>query len=154
MVCKRIIIGLTVFTLVSVIAAALMRPSVFESSIRLSFSQLPRDAQLFIKTHFSEYGLASITTVDRLLWQTYTVHLADGSRIEFDKDGLWTVIESDISNVPFSAIPTPITDYINDLSHTLGIRHIELGRMGYYYVGLSNGTKLTFDSALAFVGYD
>ncbi|MDO4721823.1 PepSY-like domain-containing protein [Porphyromonas circumdentaria] len=146
---KKIVLML--FALVSLVVL----PSTLKADDKpISFAQLPKVAQQFVKQHFS--AQVSLVTVDNdLIGKTYEVLLVDGTRMEFDRKGVWKDVEVERGSVvPNQIIPKAISTYV--VKHFPGttIKQIEKRDRGGYQVELSNGVELKFNSKLAFVGID
>lgn len=120
----------------------------------ITFDQLPKAAQQFVKQHFS--AQVSLVTVDNdLIGKTYEVLLADGTRVEFDKKGVWKDVEVEhTSVVPNKIVPKAIANHVAKNFPGTTIKQIEKRDRGGYQIELSNGVELKFNSKLAFVGID
>ncbi len=67
-------------------------------------SKLPRDANEFISSHFSQIPVTQI--VDTITQMGYTVVLENGTIIEFDETGDWEEVNFKKNSVPTSLIGT------------------------------------------------
>lgn len=111
----------------------------------VTLRQLPAAAQQFLQENYADVdylrGRADGPEHDRA---GYTVHLADGTVVRFDRDGVWTGIENPGKHIPPTVLPAGIADFI--ASHYAGqsVISIEHDRRGYL-VELSDFTTLAFD---------
>lgn len=120
----------------------------------IKFAELPATAQTFIKKHFPK-GQVSIVKLDKELFsRSYEVILADGTKLEFDKNGTWTDIDGQRRAIPTSTIPSAIASYV--AKNFVGSKVVQLERtdVGRYSVELDNGVELLFDKQFRFVGLD
>lgn len=75
-------------------------------------AQLPQSAQNFIATHYKADKVSIATSENSP--KEFTVRLESGTKIEFDKDGEWSDIESKGKNpLPASIIPANIKKYVD-----------------------------------------
>lgn len=147
---KNIKIVLTLLTFVSLTAFS---PLLRADDRPISFEKLPETAQKFVKEHFS--SPVSLATVDKEFFgKTYEVILADGTRIEFDKKGVWKDVEVMQDAVPDRIIPAPIAKHVVQNFPGTVIKQIEKRKRGGYQVELSNGLELKFDAKLRFTRMD
>lgn len=110
----------------------------------ISFEQLPKAAQSFVKKHFANKNVA-FSKVDKGLFDTtYDVMFVDGDKIEFDKQGNWTEMKCKCTFVPEAAVPTQIVKYVKTNYPDAKILQIEKDRYEYE-VRLSNFWELKFD---------
>lgn len=145
---KKIVLML--FTLASLI---LLPVSMKADDKPIRFEQLPKVAQQFVKNHFSSE--VSYVTVDNdLIGKSYEVTLVDGTRIEFDRKGIWKDVDVEQGVVPSKIVPRSISNYVMKNFPGTTIKQIEKRDRGGYQVKLSNGLELKFNSKLQFVRMD
>ena len=109
----------------------------------MSYDSLPKAAQSFISTYFSN---ARVTTVT---WdktdQTYDVTLSNRFELSFDKAGDWTDVDApDGYLVPDGIVPAKISNYVYSTYPGEGINEIEKISTGYE-VELLSGLGLLFN---------
>lgn len=119
----------------------------------VTFEQLPQKAQQFIKQHFSDLQISIAKQDMDLTDKNYDVIFVNGDKIEFSSDGEWTNIDCKYGNVPESAIPSEILNYVKTYHKDIAIIKIEKERRNYE-VKLKNKIELIFDYKYNFVKYD
>lgn len=127
-----------------------------ESSDRIAieFTQLPNNAQSFIKTHFPDKTISIIFYDKDIFDKDYEVIFEDTSNVDFNSKGEWTEIEvKSAPGVPTAAIPAAITNYINAKHPTTFITKINKDRRDYE-VELRNGIDIVFDKNGNTIRYD
>lgn len=127
-----------------------------ESSDRIAieFTQLPNNAQSFIKTHFPDKTISIIFYDKDIFDKDYEVVFEDTSNVDFNSKGEWTEIEvKSAPGVPTAAIPAAITNYINAKHPTTFITKINKDRREYE-VELRNGIDIVFDKNGNTIRYD
>jgi hypothetical protein len=107
-------------------------------------SQLPAQAQEFIDSHFAGIDLAYAKKECNIVFKSYEVRLADGSKLEFSSKGNWEEVDCQSGEVPSAIIPQPIKDYVENNYAGAKILLIEKNRKDYE-IKLSNRLKLKFD---------
>lgn len=120
----------------------------------INFSQLPTNAQNFIKTHFSEGNISLAWEETAYLSQKeYSVKLNDGTEIEFLANGDWEEVKTINGQVPLKIVPNTISSYIGKNFQNVSIKEIKRKRRGYE-IELSNGLDLDFDKNGKFLRVD
>lgn len=119
----------------------------------VTFEQLPQKAQQFIKQHFPDLQISIAKQDMDLTDKNYDVIFVNGDKIEFSSDGEWTNIDCKYGNVPESAIPSEILNYVKTYHKDIAIIKIEKERRNYE-VKLKNKIELIFDYKYNFVKYD
>ena len=79
----------------------------------IQVSQLPQTAQQFIKKYFGDRKVA-FAKEESDFRKSYEIAFKNGDKIEFDRKGEWTDIDSKYSAVPTGIIPAPIAKYVAD----------------------------------------
>lgn len=112
---------------------------------KISMDKLPMAAQTFIKKTFPTANATSIMMDEED--KDYTVMLSDGTKTEFDAQGMWKDIECGKSaTVLMSVIPTQIQTILKTSHNGMSVKKIEKESSGGYDLELSNGKELKFDS--------
>lgn len=120
----------------------------------VEFSQIPANAQKFVKTYFSQEAVASVWEDSELLSRKeYTVHLNDGTEIDFYANGDWEEIKSYSGTIPAKVIPARITEYIKKTYPNEFIKSIKKERYGFE-VELSSDLDLKFNKKGKFLRID
>lgn len=109
--------------------------------------ELPAAASTFLSTYFPDATVAFAKKERKGPFGVeYTVHLNDGSEIEFDKTGDWTSVEGARNEpIPTGFFPHLITTYVSNTFPDASISDIVRERDGFE-VELTNGTDLKFDA--------
>ncbi|WP_407405696.1 PepSY-like domain-containing protein [Chryseobacterium sp.] len=119
---------------------------VFAQDRAITYTQLPQNAQKFIKANFKNVKTSSILE-DREIFgvDEYKIHMANGMKIEFDGKGNWKEVDGKHQKVPYNFIPAGIRNHI---AKTFPNTHIiKIERKTYSYKAeLSNGLDLEFDA--------
>src|SRR5690606_5189865 len=99
-----------------------------------------------ISTYFPDATVAFAKKErEGLFGSEFTVHLNDGSEIEFDKSGNWISVEGARNEpIPTGFIPRLMTTYVSNTFPDAAISDIVRERDGFE-VELTNGTDLKFD---------
>lgn len=120
----------------------------------IAVSELPQTARQFLNTHFPESKVAWAVVDGSFLGKDYEVGFADGSKIEFDRNGEWKEVEMrGQSAMPASVVPEPIRTYVAENYPGAEIREISRDRRGYE-AKLSNRLELEFDNSFALIKID
>lgn len=110
----------------------------------ITFNQLPAAAQKTIQQHFKNKKTALVKQDTEWLSKSYDVIFTDGSKAEFDKNGVWTEVDCKPNTVPSFFVPKGIQVFIKSNYPGVTITKIEKVRAGYD-VELSNHLEITFD---------
>lgn len=120
----------------------------------ISFARLPTKAQKFVKKHFSENDVATVTMdTEYLIKKEYKVILRNGSKIDFDADGDWEKVEMKEVAVPAYLIPPTISQYIHKSFPNTFAKEVKKQKNGYE-VEISNGLDLEFSEKGEFIKVD
>ena len=103
---------------------------------------LPDVAQNFLSTYYESVAIQSVMKDYDDLSYTYDVRLADGTHIEFRKNGEWKQVENRGEGVADSIIPAKIADYLTTNYPNNFVIDIERDR--HFDVELNNGLELEF----------
>lgn len=107
-------------------------------------NQLPAQAQEFVNSHFEGIDLIYAKKECYIIFNSYEVRLADGSKLEFSNKGKWKEVECQSGEVPSAIIPQPIKEYVEKNYAGAKVLLIEKNRKDYE-VKLSNRLELKFD---------
>lgn len=107
------------------------------------FADLPAAAQQFVKENFGNTQISHIKSEGRMIDRDYQVTFADGSKIEFDKNGQWDEIWTRYGKIPASVLPAGIRTYLREHYPDLPLRRVERDRKGYE-LELGSGLELDF----------
>ena len=106
-------------------------------------SQLPVNAQEFIKKHFSNGEISYAKHDNDWFDRDYTVVLTNGNRLEFTSKGEWKELDCEHNQVPEAIVPAAIRKYVND--NQKGQRVVEIKKERRHYdVKLSNKLEMEF----------
>lgn len=138
-----------------IIFAALLLGFVISASAqkKIELTELPKEAQEFLKNHFSH------TTVDIVKKDAehgekgYEVILKDGTEVEFWKDGSYREVDGDDKPIPTAFIPETIKDYVAKNYPNEKITHIDYGHKDLD-VDLTNKIDLEFTKEGKFIKGD
>lgn len=134
-------------------ALILSLPALAGDDKPIAVDQLPAPAKTFIDQFFKD-AKVSLSTVDKeFLDTTYEVFFADGSKVQFDKNGKWKEIDCQYGRVPQGAIPVEIRKYVAANHPRAFVREIDRDKRDYE-VKLDNGLELKFDLQGRLIGID
>jgi hypothetical protein len=124
----------------------------------ISETKLPASSQEFIKTHFPGVAVTLVMKETDGLEKDYTVYLANGFDIDFEKKGNWDDIDGHIHPLPQSILellPAGIVEYVSANFNDSQIVEVNKERYGYE-IGLSDrlDLDLKFNASGSFIGYD
>ena len=119
----------------------------------IKLTELPPAAQTFIKQHFSGLDISYTARKQEFLNIEYNVFFVDGNKVEFNKSGAWEEINFRFSEVPPTAIPQNIREFVRTKHPESRIIQLEKDS-GKTEVELSNGLELNFDNDFNFIGVD
>lgn len=115
--------------------------------------QLPAASQKFIATYFGGLKISYVKEERDLLNKNYEVVFADGTKLEFLRNGDWKEVDCRYSQVPADIIPAQIKKYVNE--HYAGEKILQIDRdHNDYEVKISNRLELTFDKKFNIVDID
>lgn len=121
---------------------------------RINESRLPDSAQEFISQYFSGESVvyAEKDRDDRTV--SYSVHLSDGTEIDFDEDGVWTSVDCNFSPIPSGIVPEPIYTHLGTYVPG-GAEIFKVEKMwGGYEITIKDGRELIYDAEGVFVRED
>lgn len=144
----------TMKKIITILAALFCLPflSSADDDYAIQFSQIPAEAQAFVRTHFDEAQVAYCMR-DR---RSYEVKFADGAEIEFNAEGKWKEVDCKYKAVPASVlelIPAAIQTYVKTNFPKALVSKVDVKRRGYE-LKLNNGLELEFNNAGKFLRMD
>jgi hypothetical protein len=119
-------------------------------------TQLPASSREFIKTHFPDVAIIRIVKETDGFEKDYTVYLANGFDIDFEKNGNWDDVDGHINSLPQSILdllPAGIVEYVSVNLKDYKIVEVNKERYGYE-IGLTGDIDLKFNLLGSFIGYD
>jgi hypothetical protein len=120
----------------------------------LDFHQLPAKAQSFIKTHFADKEITLVFSDDDFIDRDYEVSFADGTKVDFNKNGEWTSVDMGKNgSVPADIMPANINSYVTARHPNSNVVDIDKDFFEYK-VELSNGIEIVFEKDGDFKRYD
>ena len=114
---------------------------------------LPAKAQQFVNEHFASVKISYIKEDRDFFDRNYELVFADGSKIEFGRNGEWVDVDCRYNSVPQAIVPDAIKAYVKSNFPDVKIIEIERKRANHE-VKLSNKLELVFDKNLKIKGID
>lgn len=119
----------------------------------IQVTQMPQQAQQFIKQHFADSKVALAKMESDFFYKSYEVIFTNGDKGEFDNKGNWEEVNCKYSAVPTAIIPATIQKYVTTNYPDAKILKIERDKKDYE-VKLSNRTELKFDLKFNLIDID
>ena len=119
----------------------------------IAVNALPVKAQTLLSNHFNNQKVMLATIESGVVSRSYDVVLQNGTKLEFDKKGNLTEIDSKQGNVPAQLIPQAIKNYLKDNYAGQSVKKIEMNK-NEYEVELANGLDLTFNKHFQVIDID
>ena len=119
----------------------------------INVNELPAKAQTLLSKHFKGQKVMLATIESGVVSRSYDVVLRNGTKLEFDRKGNLTEIDSKQGIVPSQLIPQPIKNYLKENYRGETVRKIELNKKEYE-VELTNGIDLTFNRHFQLIDID
>lgn len=136
---------------IALFAAAALALTAFAENI--SPNQVPNSLRQFVTTHYGKNVTITKAERDRKSGGfEYEVKLSNGAEIEYGISDEWLEIE-DFNGVPEAIVGQTITTHVKQHHPNATIVKIEREYPGFK-VKLSNGVKLIYDRAGAFLRHD
>ncbi len=111
----------------------------------IELKQLPRAAQEFLERHFDTVEVSTVWVDRDVLGTDYKVLFANGSSVEFDRQGAWIEVDAGRGGaVPEVIVPKQIRRSIRERFGDRAVSKIDRDRNGYE-VQLSNGLSLEYN---------
>ena len=144
----------TIFKLITLVLLLFAVSKASAQDKMLSFDALPGQAQAFVKKYFSVKDVAHVKMdTEYIFKKEYEVILKNGSKMEFDSDGLWKKVEMKAGAVPPQIIPAATSQYIQKSFPNTFVKEISRERKRYE-VEISNGLDLEFSEDGKFIRID
>ena len=143
---KLIIVALALFTIGIVTASA-------DKNRIIAKENLPQKSQQFITTHFGDMKISYVKEERDFLEKSFEVVFADGTKVEFARNGEWKEVDCRYTAVPTPIVPQAIVKYIKSNYPDVKVLQIEKKRSDYE-VKISNRLELTFDSKYNIIDID
>lgn len=115
--------------------------------------QLPTAAQSLLTTYFSDLKISLVKEDREFISRNYEVIFADGTKVEFTRNGEWKELDCRKNAVPAALIPTSIKNFVTERYPDAKILQIDRDSNDYE-VKLSNKLELTFDKKFNLVDID
>lgn len=125
----------------------------FDRERIIEFDQLPQVSQEFIQANFPSHEISYIIEENELTHTTYDVKFTNGDEIEFRGNGEWKEIDCEYNNIPDSAVPSQLLDYVK-AKHPKNMIEKLSREYGRYEVELNNGLEIVFNSNFEVLRYD
>lgn len=119
----------------------------------INVNELPAKAQTLLSKHFKGQKVMLATIESGVVSRSYDVVLRNGTKLEFDRKGNLTEIDSKQGIVPSQLIPQPIKNYLKKNYKGAAVRKIEWNKKEYE-VELTNGIDLTFNRHFQLIDID
>ena len=119
----------------------------------ITVNALPAKAQTLLNNHFNGQKVMLATIESGVVSRSYDVVLQNGTKLEFDKKGNLTEIDSKQGIVPVQLIPQAIKNYLKDNYAGQSVKKIEMNK-NEYEVELTNGLDLTFNKHFQLIDID
>lgn len=129
--------------------ACLMTSNLMADDKPIPVEQLPEAAKAFVQSTFKGQ---KILYAERD-WNSFECRLDDGTKIEFNKKGVWDKIDRKTSALPEGIVPEAIQKYVKANFPDCIINKIDKERYGYD-IELSNEIDLKFSYQGALIGMD
>ncbi|MBQ5663515.1 MAG: PepSY-like domain-containing protein, partial [Bacteroidaceae bacterium] len=114
---------------------------------------LPKKALLFIDSNFKDAKITYVKDERDYLERSYEVLFANGTKVEFNRNGEWKEVDCRREAVPSAIVPAKILNYVNSTYPGVKIVRIEHDRTDYE-LKLSNNLELTFNKKLNIIDID
>ena len=119
----------------------------------IAVNALPVKAQTLLSQHFNGQKVMLATIESGVVSRSYDVVLQNGTKLEFDKKGNLTEVDSKQDIVPAQLIPQAIRNYLKDNYAGQSVKKIEINK-NEYEVELANGLDLTFNKHFQLIDID
>lgn len=143
---KFFLVALTLFV-------ALSNVNADERDRVITKEQLPAAAQTLLATHFSDLKISLVKEDREFISRNYEVIFADGTKVEFTRNGEWKEVDCRRNAVPAALIPAEIKNFVAERYPDAKIIQIDRDSNDYE-VKLSNKLELTFDKKFNIIDID
>jgi hypothetical protein len=139
----------TIIAVIACLAAFMLNGNAANNA--LPINSLPVNVIAFVQQNFPDKQITSIEK--EMTDNTIEVSLNDGTQIDFDDNGNWNAIYSQIDAVPSDVVPSAIMKIIDD--NFPGTSVVEIDKEDYgYEVELPCGVFLHFNHNYQLLGFD
>lgn len=139
----------TIIAVIACLAAFMLNGNAVNNA--LPINSLPVNVIAFVQQNFPDKQITSIEK--EMTDNTIEVSLNDGTQIDFDDNGNWNAIYSQIDAVPSDVVPSAIMKIIDD--NFPGTSVVEIDKEDYgYEVELPCGVFLHFNHNYQLLGFD
>ena len=139
----------TIIAVIACLAAFMLNGNAVNNA--LPINSLPVNVITFVQQNFPDKQITSIEK--EMTDNTIEVSLNDGTQIDFDDNGNWNAIYSQIDAVPSDVVPSAIMKIIDD--NFPGTSVVEIDKEDYgYEVELPCGVFLHFNHNYQLLGFD
>ena len=139
----------TIIAVIACLAAFMLNGNAANNA--LPINSLPVNVIAFVQQNFPDKQITSIEK--EMTDNTIEVGLNDGTQIDFDDNGNWNAIYSQIDAVPSDVVPSAIMKIIDD--NFPGTSVVEIDKEDYgYEVELPCGVFLHFNHNYQLLGFD
>ena len=139
----------TIIAVIACLAAFMLNGNAANNA--LPINSLPVNVIAFVQQNFPDKQITSIEK--EITDNTIEVSLNDGTQIDFDDNGNWNAIYSQIDAVPSDVVPSAIMKIIDD--NFPGTSVVEIDKEDYgYEVELPCGVFLHFNHNYQLLGFD
>lgn len=114
---------------------------------------LPQKSRQFIDRYFGDIKITYVKEERDFLEKSYEVMFADGTKVEFSRNGEWKDVDCRKSSVPSPIVPVRIMKYVKEHYPDVKIMQIERDKNDYE-LKLSNRLELTFDNKYNIIDID
>ncbi len=120
----------------------------------IQLNNLPNTAQQFVKTYYGNESVSLVKSEKETFSPIeYKVVFANGTEIEFDKNGEWKEVDAKGKSVPQAIVPTSIKNYVNKSFPNNEIKQISKSSREIE-VELTSGIDLKFNKKGEFIKID
>lgn len=116
----------------------------------ITANELKQTSKEYLQNHFRDIEISRVVLEED---KDYSVLLADGTEVEFFKDGSIEQVEREGSALPSSIIPTKISEYISQNYPKQYIEKFKVER-NHYEIELNNDLDLIFSKDGSFKRID
>ena len=143
---KLIVILLAVFSMGAITANA-------DNGRLITKEAMPKKSQQFIDRYFGTTKITYVKEEREFMEKSYEVMMADGTKLEFNRNGEWKEVDCRHSSVPTPIVPAQIMKYVKENYPDVKVMQIERDRTDYE-LKLSNRLELTFDTKFNIIDID
>lgn len=118
-------------------------------------ADLPEKASQFLKNNFGSETIQNSIKENDIRGDEYKVQLSNGIKIDFDANGEWKEVKSEVANQSVGALflPQVTRDYLAKNYSNIGIKSVDKDNKGID-VELNNDIDLKFDPSGNFIRID